>query len=112
MIEYLPDNILHNICSYISYSDIFMSLKYCNMQLKYNIISNIKIQRRYYMLYYNILKQQIYHKTKHSNYNFSQNISYENYCNKIFHLIDFNKLSNKQAFLVKSLFNSIQKSFT
>ncbi len=112
MIEYLPDNILHNICSYLGYPDIFLSLKYSNRQLKYNIISNIKLQRRYYMLYYNILKQQIYHRNNNSNYNFSQNISYKNYCNKIFNLIDFNKLSNKQTILVKSLFNSIQKTFT
>ena len=111
MLEYLPDNILHNICNYLSYPDIFMSVKYCNTQLKYNIISNIKIQRRYYMIYYSILKQQIYHRKKHSNYNFSHTLSYQSYCYKIFNIIDFDILSNKQNILIKTLFNAIKQTF-
>lgn len=96
MFDYLPDILIHKITTYLGYSDVFMCLKYINRNIKFNIFNNIKFNRRQQHIYYKIILQQLYHKNKYHNYNFSNNTSFENYCNKLFNCINPNILSTTQ----------------
>ena len=105
MFHHLPTILIHKITTYIGYSDVFMSLKYINKEFKFNIFNNIKLKRRQQYIYFKIILQQLYHKNKYSNYNFSHNISFENYCNKLFKCIDLNILSTSQKLLLIKINN-------
>lgn len=107
MFGHLPDILIHKITTYLGYTDVFMSLKYVNRNLKFNIFNNIKFNRRQQYIYYKIILQQLYHKNKNDNYNFSHNTSFENYCNKLFKCIDPNILSttHKLSFIkIKNIY--------
>ena len=107
MFDHLPDILIHKITTYLGYTDVFMCLKYINRNIKFNIFNHIKFNRRQQFIYYKIILQQIYHKNKYYNYNFSENISFEKYCNKLFEYIDPNILSTHQ----KKLFINIKNSY-
>ena len=95
MLNYLPDNLIYNITTYLGYSDVFMSVKYINSEFKFNVFNNIKFNRRQQSVYYKIILQQLYHKNKYNNYSFSTKTTFEIYCDRLFNYINPNILSKK-----------------
>ena len=99
MLNYLPDNLIYNITTYLGYSDVFMCVKYINSEFKFNVFNNIKFNRRQQSVYYKIILQQLYHKNKYKNYSYSSKTTFEVYCDRLFNYINPNILSKKQKIL-------------